>query len=211
MLANHIFALPEKPRGTCEFPACRTRSDDQPLASTTLTIEPLVHWGTVTPITDTPLCHSRILVFRRGGEKCGDPLWTQALKRFTPQHPTSYCSQCLEMLMDNRTEACVTVEQKKPLSFTAFNQPDPALHTKGSKIDYTLRGNDRERFTIQRRTRFPKAVIREDGHSTSCESSVNQAMAVSEEHLIVALYRCQLVFQDLRIALQRRLFRVIHI
>jgi hypothetical protein len=100
-----------------------------------VTIEPLIHWGTVTPATDNFLCHGRVLAFRRDGEKCDDPLWTQAIKRLVPQFPTTYCSQCLDMMMDWRTAAWAPEEPLGRLSFTAVNDR-PTRETYSNGLHY---------------------------------------------------------------------------
>jgi hypothetical protein len=86
-----------------------------------VTIEPLVHWGTVTPATDDLLCRGRVLAFRRDGKKCDDLLWTQAIKRLVPQYPTTYCSECLDMVMDWRAAAWASEEPYGGPSFTVVD------------------------------------------------------------------------------------------
>jgi hypothetical protein len=179
MLANHIFVLHNKSRSACEFSTCRAKSADQPLVST-LTIEPLVHWGTVTPTTDINLCRGRIQAFRRDGEKCADPLWTLALEHFTSQQPISYCSGCLDMLMDNPAEAGAAIAQKEHASFTPINRTTPGLHVEGFNVGNELGESDKERFILQCSTRVPKAAMCEDGRPAPIMSSNDQALAVSE-------------------------------
>jgi hypothetical protein len=181
VLANHIFVLGKKAVGACEFPKCQTRSEDQSLLLAYVTIEPLVHWATVTPVVDGLLCGGRIQTFRRDGEKCDDPLWSQALKQIMPKHPASYCSACLEMLFDNRTHAWAAVQRKRPASFTAINQCQPALHIKGLKIGHGLQGNSEDRFALQRSPSMSNAAARSDGCPTPYNSAIDQTMAVSEE------------------------------
>jgi hypothetical protein len=190
MLANHIFVLDNKSRSTCEFPTCRTGSADQFLLST-VTIEPLVHWATVTPVTNIKLCRGRVQAFRRNGEKSDDPLWTLALKRFMSQHPISYCSECLDMLVDNRMEDWTAVAEKKHTSFTPINRHTPGLHAQDFNIGNGLGKKNKEKTTIQRSTRVPKAAICEDGRPAPFKSSNDQALAVSEEHPMLASALCQ--------------------
>jgi hypothetical protein len=180
VLANHIFVLRKKASGACEFPKCRTRSEDQSLLSAHVTIEPLVHWATVTPVVDGLLCGGRIQTFRRDGEKCDDPLWSQALEQIMPKHPASYCSACLEMLFDNRTHAWAAVQRKGP-AFTAINQCQPALHIKGLKIGHGLQGNSEDKFALQRSPSMSNVAARSDGYPTPYNSAIDQTMAVSEE------------------------------
>jgi hypothetical protein len=130
-IANHIFVLHKTSMSSCEMPNCLTRSNKQPFTSSIVTIEPLIHWGTVTPVIDVILCHGRVLAFKRDGKSCDDPLWTLAVKRFTPQHPTSYCTECLEMLMDKR-DAWRSVERPKEPSFKAMNARP--IHMPGMRL-----------------------------------------------------------------------------
>jgi hypothetical protein len=206
MLANHIFVLHSKSRSACEFPTCQTKYEDQPLLPT-VTIEPLVHWATITPVTDIVLCCGRIQAFRRNGEKCDDPLWTLALKHFTSQHPISYCSNCLEMLMDNRAEAWAAAAQKKCTSFTPINRPTPGLHAKDFNIGNGFEGSDKKRFTSQRSTHVPEAAMCEDGRPAPFKSSIDQAHAVSEQNLI----QCWLCANKCLIALYQHLFQATHV
>lgn len=72
----------------------------------TVTIEPLIHWGTITPVLDFQIAHGRVLAFRRNGEKCADPLWSLEINRILKNidEPSAYCSTCLDSLIDQCTE-----------------------------------------------------------------------------------------------------------
>lgn len=108
-----------------------------------VTLEPLIHWGTITPATDVLLCRGRIMAFRRDGEKCEDPMWTQTVTRYTPQHATSYCVNCLEMLM-NKAPEIMALGRKEATCFTAVNTQSPERaatnHLKSSDV-YGQTGN----------------------------------------------------------------------
>jgi hypothetical protein len=84
-------------------------------------IEPLIHWGTVTPASDTPLAHGRILAFRCNNGKCDDPLWSMTVRKLKPQDPPTYCLECIEMLMDGRAEVWATVERNSVATLTSVN------------------------------------------------------------------------------------------
>jgi hypothetical protein len=183
VLANHIFVLRNNTDRACEFPQCRPRSGDQPLLSAYVTIEPLVHWATVTPVANVQLCGGIIQVFRRNGEKCGDPLWSQAVKKIVPHHPVSYCFPCLGMLFDDRTNAWAGLKRKKTASFTAINRPTPALHVKSPKIDHSFKGSDGDRFTLKRGTSPSNAIARPDGYPSPYSGPTDQDMTVSEKRI----------------------------
>lgn len=131
--ANHIFICSNKTNGACELFSCPSRSNALPHSSPIATMEPLIHWATVTPATNLSPSHNRMQIFRRDGEKCADPLWTQAIMKFTPQHATSYCLECLRMMMEKRTAALQAMERQKLGSFTAVNSA-PALKVQGRQI-----------------------------------------------------------------------------
>jgi hypothetical protein len=141
ILANHIFVLRNDADRACEFPQCQTRSDDPSLLSTHVMIEPLVHWATVSPVADVLLCGGSVQAFRRNGEKSGDPLWSQALKQIMPQHPASYCSTCLGMLFDNRSnvwaalkgEACVVRSSQWTYACASRKEPQDRPWSRGER------------------------------------------------------------------------------
>jgi hypothetical protein len=120
-IGNHIFIIHDGKTSACELPTCPTPSNDQLSPPTMLAIEPLIHWGTVTAVTEKLTCRALVQAFRRDGEMCSDLLWTLAMKRFTPEHPTTYCENCLELLMDKRIEAWELAKRHETLRFTAVN------------------------------------------------------------------------------------------
>ncbi|KAH7406852.1 hypothetical protein DE146DRAFT_778345 [Phaeosphaeria sp. MPI-PUGE-AT-0046c] len=128
--ANHVFIFSNKPGLVCEFSSCPLRSENPPQPCPIVTMEPLIHWGTVTPETDIFPCPGRVQLFRRDGEKCADPLWTQAIMKLTPQQPASYCLECLGTMMKKRTAALQAMKRQKPRSFTAVNSTS-ALKAQG--------------------------------------------------------------------------------
>jgi hypothetical protein len=132
---NHIFVLRKKASSACEIGACLILPNKD-ATSSLVTIEPLIHWGTVTPATDTLLCHGRVLAFRRDAEKHDDPLWTQAIKKLVPQSPVTYCIECLDKMMDWREKTWASTESLEGPWFTAVN--DPLIHNTYSKeLEYS--------------------------------------------------------------------------
>lgn len=181
MVANHIFVLGAKTASHCEFPTCASRSDYQHRPASILTVEPLVHWGTITPTTDVQLCRGSIQAFRRNGEKCDDPLWTQAIKACTPQHPTSYCSECLSLLFENRATAWKALEQNSASSFTAINNsPAHPIQAAGMiGLNGQLEGDNKAKFTFQYKETARGNEFAEGVRSTPCESLIEHTMDVS--------------------------------
>jgi hypothetical protein len=100
---------------------CRNACANDTSPPHVVALEPLIHWGTVTPATESPLAHGRILAFRRNGEKCDDPLWTMAMQAFAPEDGMLYCLDCLEILMEGREEVFAPVKERKLNEFTPVN------------------------------------------------------------------------------------------
>jgi hypothetical protein len=119
--ANHIFVLPHGLKGTCLLASCHGAPQNDASPMQMAMIEPLIHWGTVTPAFDTPLAGGRILAFRRDGEKYDDPLWWLEARKIIPKDAATYCVGCVEMLMYKRAEAWAAVELNKPATFTSVN------------------------------------------------------------------------------------------
>ena len=64
-------------------------------------LEPLIHWGTVTPATRS----QAIITFRRDGELMQIPAYKQLVKRSVDPNAPSYCVDCLQYLWSKRIEA----------------------------------------------------------------------------------------------------------
>jgi hypothetical protein len=100
---------------------CRNACANDTSPSYVVALEPLIHWGTVTPATEVPLAHGRILAFLRNSERCDDPLWTMAIQAFMPEHRMIYCSNCLEILIERRQEGFVPIKECKMNGFMPVN------------------------------------------------------------------------------------------
>ncbi|KAH8731684.1 hypothetical protein GQ44DRAFT_755752 [Phaeosphaeriaceae sp. PMI808] len=142
---DHIFIVCKKTQSTCAIPDCRTLSGQRPLSSSIVVIEPLIHWGTVTPAVDIVLGHGRVQAFRRSGEKRHDPLWTEAIMRLSPPNPLAYCFGCLDMLMMWRMEALGKMGAQKVASFTAVNARPKDIHFAGQPFEK----KDKDSFVIR--------------------------------------------------------------
>jgi hypothetical protein len=131
-------------------------------------MEPLIHWGTVTP-ADTLLCCGRIMAFRRDGEKCDDPLWTLAMRKFTPQDPMTYCTGCLDMLMDKAPSIMPIVENKAATFFTAMSTPSASMNIQ----------TNNNSFEENSRSAYFPASAREGERHDSSEHSGDRTLIVS--------------------------------
>ncbi|KAF1922714.1 uncharacterized protein M421DRAFT_96642 [Didymella exigua CBS 183.55] len=102
---KHIFVLPQdSARQICNLGNFHTRSKQ--CQSQTIRIEPLVHWGTVTPASASQ-AHF-MLPFRRDGvlmrEPAAYPGYAQVVRRAAANAP-GYCVDCLGYLWDECTGA----------------------------------------------------------------------------------------------------------
>ncbi|KAH5717848.1 hypothetical protein HBI18_170620 [Parastagonospora nodorum] len=141
--SKYIFVHRKKSNSTCELPGCQKQSGTQPVVPTIVNLEPLIHWATVTLAADISLCRGRVQAFRRDGEKCGDPLWTQAIRKFMPENAPSYCLDCLEMLMDNRVPIMASLDRRSVSnSFTAINA-QPAYLTEAEFLRDSIGGSEK--------------------------------------------------------------------
>ncbi|KAF1914568.1 hypothetical protein BDU57DRAFT_298084 [Ampelomyces quisqualis] len=176
--SNHLFVVGTKTPRMCEFPSCALQSDYHPRSASIITIEPLVHWGTVTPVTDVLLCGGNIQAFRRNGDKCDDPLWKEAINIYTPQYPTSYCSDCLNMLLENRATAWDALQRNSASSFTAINSlPVHVIQTAG--VSGHLTGNGKVSFTLGCRRTARENKASEDERPRSYESFIDRTLDAS--------------------------------
>ena len=169
MTAKYIFVHRKKLDRTCELPGCQIQTGTQLVAPIILTLEPLIHWATVTLAADFTLCRGRVQAFRRNAEKCDDPLWTHAIKKCTPKNAPSYCSDCLEMLMDNRVPIMESLDRSVSKSFTAVNaQPAHLAEVGGLRVTngglekYFKNGGYQ---TVVRVDEFPACRNSPDGHA----------------------------------------------
>ncbi|KAG9191488.1 hypothetical protein G6011_10222 [Alternaria panax] len=86
-----------------------------------ITLEPLLDWGTVEPASDMRVASGWIFAFRRSGPRMYDPLWTVQVKKLVPEQTRTYCLHCLEELMNRRAEAQVNIDR-------SVGQPQKARH-----------------------------------------------------------------------------------
>lgn len=120
-IANHIFVLPHGNKGTCRIATCLNLSHGPTTSPHIVALEPLIHWGTVTPATDVPIAGGKLFAFRRNSEKCDDPLWTMAIQQLAPKNPLTFCFKCLGLLREKRVEVCAPTEDCKMGGFQSVN------------------------------------------------------------------------------------------
>jgi hypothetical protein len=169
--ANYVFIHPKIPKRACEFPACQSGTTTKDFSPTIVTMEPIIHWATVAP-AETLLCCGRIMTFRRNGEKCDDPLWTQVIKKLVPQYPTAYCEGCLNMLVDHATEIMAMIEKKGATSFKTVNTPRAPMDTaRFQKYNDGFDRNGRNAYSV--------ATARESERHDSSERSGDRDLVVS--------------------------------
>jgi hypothetical protein len=178
--ARHIFIHRKKVDRICEFPTCKHRANAKSPAPFTVSLEPLIHWGSVTLATDLLLCRGRVQVFRRDGEKCDDPLWTQAIKGLSPPSLPAYCSDCLQVLMDNRMRIMAFLGWGAGTSFTAVNaQNAQLLGTRGPKDRDGFHQDVTHHITSRHDPKCLRIPTRKDDHRGFQDDLSDQSQAVS--------------------------------
>ena len=92
-ICNYLNDLQVTPKHTCHSQMVR--------------IEPLVHWGTVTPATAS----QSMLFFYRNGELMKQAEYKHLVRRLVDAEVPTYCVDCLQHLWSKRAEARDTMRQ----------------------------------------------------------------------------------------------------
>ncbi|KAF9695654.1 hypothetical protein EKO04_006593 [Ascochyta lentis] len=104
---NHIFVLTETGHGTCHCLNGPHGTGNRICRSQVVRIEPLVHWGTVTPATAS----QSMATFRRDGSLMHVPAYKKLVRDLVDVDAPIYCFDCLEWLWSKRAEAWDIVRQ----------------------------------------------------------------------------------------------------
>ena len=112
---DHVFIIRDDSKKGCDNLSCPEVGEDTlerikrgPLS---ITLEPLLDWGTITPASDMYVASGKIIAFRRNGPRMNDPLWTQQVKKLVPKQTRTYCLDCLQELVNRRAEAQSTTNR----------------------------------------------------------------------------------------------------
>lgn len=175
----HIFILRDQSTSSCDLAACQTQPSEHPLRTTFVTLEPLIHWGTITPVTSVSLRRGGVQAFRRDGEMCDDPLWTQAIKRFTPECPTSYCVECFELLVAKRTTISPVAAQREAHTFTAINsRPGYVRHSRVRQVENDFEDDTDHEVLPKHIVDVARAVVSKNERQSSNDSTNGNATMV---------------------------------
>ncbi|CAN9177156.1 unnamed protein product [Alternaria alternata] len=116
-----VFIIRDDSKKGCDNLSCPGVGEDtlqrikrSPLS---ITLEPLLDWGTVSPASDMCVASGKIIAFRRNGPRMNDPLWTQQVKKLVPKQTRTYCLDCLEELVNRREEAQSTINRSAASNF----------------------------------------------------------------------------------------------
>ncbi|KAF1844194.1 uncharacterized protein K460DRAFT_419139 [Cucurbitaria berberidis CBS 394.84] len=139
--SNHIFVLRDGSKMRCYNLTCCTQDDNHTFHTHIITIEPLLDWGTVTPVPNLLISQGKVLVFSRDGEKMADPLWTLEVKALARKEPLAYCIRCLEHLMRMRVKAWAIIDQLGHVAYGAihpYDRPTRSIHygNKQTEVDW---------------------------------------------------------------------------
>ncbi|KAF1347396.1 hypothetical protein EJ07DRAFT_160288 [Lizonia empirigonia] len=94
---RHIFVLDTR-RGTCQY---LDDSQETTHHSQIVRLEPLIHWGTVTPGSAS----QAMVLFRRDGGLMEEPAYKMLVRRSIDTEAATYCVNCLGYLWSKRAEA----------------------------------------------------------------------------------------------------------
>ncbi|KAF1830445.1 hypothetical protein BDW02DRAFT_650639 [Decorospora gaudefroyi] len=172
---EHIFVLHAGPSKTCNNTACpkEDKVTKQPGRPQTITVEPLLHWGTVTPASELRIAEGKIFPFRRNGIKMEDGLWTQQVKKLVPNHPPTYCVKCLEELMTRRVEAWAIIDHPSQTGH-GYGRFGP-IQRPQSKSDLYDRREGSERSNVAPTARYePAGTPQLDGAHNEVEAELQQ-------------------------------------
>lgn len=97
----------ETARSTCDYSKGLQETTRHHCGSQTIRVEPLIHWGTVTPTAAFEV----MVIFRRDGGFMQEPAYKQLVRRLVEMEAPSYCTDCLEYLWSKRAEARDTTRQ----------------------------------------------------------------------------------------------------
>ncbi|KAI4623299.1 hypothetical protein J4E83_004692 [Alternaria metachromatica] len=120
IMCDVVFIFNDNSKETCGNPSCpdtERKAIGQAQHSRVVTLEPLLDWGTVEPVSDIIVAAGRIFPFRRSGPRMKDPLWTQVVRNLVSrgQQLPTYCLGCIGELVDRHAEGL-------------FDQPQGAGH-----------------------------------------------------------------------------------
>ncbi|KAF2624967.1 hypothetical protein BU25DRAFT_423722 [Macroventuria anomochaeta] len=104
---KHLFVLSNTAHDTCTYLKDLQVIPMHTCQSQIVRLEPLVHWGTVTPTVGS----QSILAFRRDGELMQQPEYWQLVRHLVDTEAPTYCVDCLEYLWRKRAEARDTMRQ----------------------------------------------------------------------------------------------------
>ncbi|KAF1947450.1 hypothetical protein EJ02DRAFT_429884 [Clathrospora elynae] len=136
---NHIFVVRDGSKKDCDNPTCQETATTQTTRIPTIAVEPLIHWGTITPAYDLSIAQGRVFSFRRTGEKMKERLWTLHVRKILCKEHLTYCVECLEELMMRRAEAWAIIERRqRPAYYPAVH---PIKRPISSTELYDRRGN----------------------------------------------------------------------
>jgi len=134
MSEKHIFVVSNGTLNTCQYLKDLQITTPHACDSLAVRLEPLVHWGTVTPATAS----HHVFAFRRDGELMQQPEYIQLVKRLVDTEVPTYCFDCLHCLWSKRAEAQETMTQLQ----CAVRQPDSCESEEAIRLQTQLRLKD---------------------------------------------------------------------
>ncbi|KAJ4991881.1 hypothetical protein SVAN01_02731 [Stagonosporopsis vannaccii] len=132
---KHIFVVSDATLNVCQYQKDLQITALHPCTSQIVKLEPLVHWGTVTPATVS----QSVFAFHRDGDLTRKPEYYQLVRSLVDTVAPAYCVDCLQYLWSKRSEARDTMSQLQ--SGVKRLDPCDSAESDGShmylKLDYT--------------------------------------------------------------------------
>ncbi|KAH6644760.1 hypothetical protein C7974DRAFT_440300 [Boeremia exigua] len=131
---DHVFVLSNTTLNTCQYMKGLQPTSARTCQSQSVRLEPLVHWGTLTPGTES----RSIFSFHRDGELMQQPEYMVLVRRLVGAVAPTYCLDCLDYLRSKCTEA---LEATRQLQY-AVQKPEDSELRKEFRLELRLKLKD---------------------------------------------------------------------
>ncbi|KAJ8111182.1 hypothetical protein OPT61_g6163 [Boeremia exigua] len=194
---KHVFVSNGAATVTCQYLGGIQATPFHTCSSQVVRLEPLVHWGTITPATMS----QSIFLFNRKGELMKQPEYLTLVRRVVDTEAPAYCIKCLEYLWTKCLETRDImkhlqhrVEQPERSRFEEVSRPQSRLKTKefgiascdnkalaGTKTDktgYYTRPSE----TVEEHENFGTGIPQFDGASDYVEKHQTRHAPCDKQH-----------------------------
>lgn len=169
MPEKYIFVISKGTLDPCQFSQDLQITAVHACKLQIIRLEPLVHWGTVTPVS---VASQSTFIFRRNGELMQKPEYIHLVRRLFDTEASTYCVDCLEHLWKKRGEARETMKQLQ----CAVKQLDPCESEEAFRPQMNLK------------TRVP-GVTSSDGQAVAVGRSMGKTAHDANPEEVVDMYK----------------------